>query len=248
MGHLPGEITMPERTLALVAALLLLAAGGACRPPGPRQPLELAPPEAAAPGEAVVVRVPGLELGPKVETVKVTVSGRAATVLRVEPPIGIEFLFPDLEAGPAEVVVTIAGRKVGRAPFRVLPAPARQLVLSLADGRVQLISNRGASGLDRPSRELPVGPGLSYDVVTSDGRLIATGTLPHPLSGRREVFEPGGTLRGAPVPKSATFTLRIPAVPKGSVVRFYEVQPGTDLTTPEGRAKRRLLSTVQLGG
>jgi hypothetical protein len=121
-------------------------------------------------------------------------------------------------------------------------------VLSLTGERVELVSSRGAAGLDRPSRETPVGMGLSYDVVTREGVVVATGTLPHPMRGRREVFDPEGTMRGAPAPKSATFTLRIPAVPKGSVARFYEVEPGTDLATAEGRAKRRLLSEVELGG
>jgi hypothetical protein len=238
---------MAERTLALLAGLLLLAAAGACRPRGAKEVMEVAPAE-AAPGEAAVVRVPGLEPGAKAESVDVEVGGKAATVLRVEAPTEIEFLVPEREAGPAEVAVKIAGREVGRVPFSVLPAPARQLVLSLSEGRVQVVSSRGASGLDRPSREIPVGRGLSYDVVTPEGRLVATGTIPHPLSGRREIFEPEGKMRGAPAPKSATFTLRIPAVPKGSVVRFYEVEPGKDLATPEGRASRRLLSEVEVGG
>jgi hypothetical protein len=142
----------------------------------------------------------------------------------------------------------VGGRDAGRAPFTVLAPPARQLVLAMTGKRIDLITSRGASGLDRPSRELPGRRGLAYDVVTRDGRLVATGVIPHPLARRLEVFEPEGRLRGAPAPASETFTLRIPAVPEGSVVRFYEYDAGTKLDTAAGRAARRLVSEIRVGG
>ena len=235
---------MAEHRSALVGGLLLAVVVTACRSSGT---VDISP-SSAAPGSTVVVRVPGLQPGSKPETVAVSVGDKAATVERVDPRAGVEFLVPDHGPGPAPVTVKIAGRQMARATLDVRPAPAQQLVLSLTDGQVSLISSRGATHLDRPSRETPVRTGLAYDVWTPDGRLVATGTLPHPLLGRREVFEPDKTMHGAAAGKTATFTLRIPAVPKESVVRFYEFAPGTDLSTLAGRASRRFLSEIKVGG
>jgi hypothetical protein len=235
---------MPRESWSLVAFCLLLAVGAGCRPRGTS---EVAPGE-GAPGTTAVVRVPGLEPGTKADAVVVTVGGQPATVLRVEAGAGIEFLVPERAAGPAEIAVQIGDRPAGRVPFVVRAAPARQLVLSWSGDRITLVSNRGASGLGRASRESGARRDLAYDVVAPDGRLIATGTVPHPIHGRRELFEPEGTMRGAPEPSAATFGLRIPAVPAGSVVRFFEFEPGTDLGTAEGRAARRPVSEVGIGG
>jgi hypothetical protein len=235
---------MPRESWSLAACCLLIAVAAGCRPRGTT---EIAPGE-GAPGSTAVVRVPGLEAGTKPDAVAVTVGGRPATVLRVEAGTGIEFLVPEREAGPAEVAVRIGQRDAGRAPFVVRAAPARQLVLSWGAQGVTLVSNRGASGLGRPSREAGSRRDLAYDVLALDGRLIATGTVPHPLQGRLELFEADGTMRGAPEPSTATFGLRIPAPPPGSVLRFYEFDPGTDLGTAEGRAARRQVSEVRVGG
>jgi len=228
----------------LGAGLLVLAAAAACRPRGGS---EIAPAE-AAPGATAVVRVPGLEGPVQPGAVEVTVGGRVATVLRVQASAGVEFLVPEHEVGETEVAVRLGGRLAGRVPFRVLPSPARQLVLSMTGERVTLVASRGAAGLDRPSRETPVGPGLAYDVLDARGRLVATGILPHPLRGRRELFEPEGRMHGVAAPAAATFTLRIPAPPGGGVVRFYESEPGADLATEAGRAARKFLSEVKVGG
>jgi hypothetical protein len=235
---------MPRRSGAWIAGFLLLALTPACRRP---RVTEVAPDE-GAPGASAVLRVSTLAPGTRPEAVEVTVGGLPATVLRVEASIGVEFLVPDRAPGPAEVAVSVSGRDAGRVGFTVLAAPARQLVLAMTGERIELLSSRGATGLDRPSRELPGRHGLAYDVVERDGRLVATGILPHPLLGRREVLEPAGVLHGVRPPASATFTLRIPAIKPGAVVRFFEFQPGTDLATAEGRATRRLISEVGIGG
>jgi hypothetical protein len=227
-----------------IAVLLLLAPAAACRPRVPPQVV----PDAGAPGTSAVVRVPGLEPGTKPEAVAVTVGGQPATVSRVEAPAGIEFLVPERAPGPAEVAVRLGGRDAGQVPFTVLAAPARQLLLTMTGERIELVADRGAASLDRPSRELPGRRGLAYDVVARDGRLIATGVVPHPLDGRREVHEAEGVLHGVRPPASASFRLRIPALPQGGVVRFFELEPGTDLATAAGRAARRLLAEVQIGG
>jgi hypothetical protein len=68
------------------------------------------------------------------------------------------------------------------------------------------------------------------------------------LLGRREVHEPEGVLHGVRPPASASFRLRIPALPQGGVVRFFEFEPGTDLATAAGRAARRPVADVEIGG
>jgi hypothetical protein len=232
---------MSRRRISLIVFSSLMLVLAACRP---REPVEVTPAE-GPPGTTAVVRVPGLEEIAK-EAVEVSVGDRPAAVLAVDARAGVEFLVPEHPPGAAEVAVRIDGRAVGRVPFTVRPSPARQLVLAMSGEEIELVASRGAVSLDRPSRELPSRRALSYDVVTSDGRLVATGVIPHPLADRREVLEPDGTLRGAPEPVSATFTLRIPSVPRGGVVRFYEVEPGTDPESAEGRAARRLISEIRV--
>jgi hypothetical protein len=235
---------MSTRSGVWIASFLLIAAAWGCRRP---RATEIAP-EEGPPGASAVVRVTRLAPDTKSEALEVTVDGQPATVLRVEPTVGVEFLIPDRAPGPVEVALRVSGRNAGQVRFTVLAPPARQLVLTMTGERIALVSSRGASGLDRPSRELPSRRGLAYDVVARDGRLVATGTLPHPLLGRREVFEPEGVLHGVRPPASATFTLRIPAFQGGGVVRFFEFEPGTELSTPQGRAARRLVSEVEIGG
>ena len=230
----------PNRMLAACCGLLLASSFG-CRPPEVN-------PDQAPPGASVVVSAPGLAVGAKPDEIKVTVGGRPAAVARVEAGTGIEFVVPELEPGVTEVAVEWRGRSLGRASFRVTASPARQLVLSMTGQAITLVSERGATGLGRPSREAGSRRDLAYDVVGPDGRLIATGTVPHPLRGRRELFEQDGSMRGAPEPASGTFRLRIPTPPAGSVVRFFEFEPGTDLRTAEGRAARRAISEVRVGG
>lgn len=229
--------------LALVGLLLLAAALGCQEKPE----AEIFPAQ-AAPGSTAVVRAEGLDAEREKEAVRVRVGDQPALVIRVVPGVGVEFLVPELQPGPAAVKVEAYGKAAATATLTIVPPPARQLVLGMTGDLVELVSDRGAASFARPSREVPVRRGLAYDVLNAQGVLVATGVIEHPRAGRLEVHDEEGGLRGAPEPDSATFTLRIPAVPGGGTLRLYDVEPQIDVMTDEGRAERRLVSEIELGG
>lgn len=235
------------RAIAIVLCMGTLAGAAACRHGPPTAETRIVP-EAVAPGGTAVIQPPRLEAETKLEAVRVLVGQQPATVLNLAPEVGIAFLVPALEPGEVEVTVEIGGSTVGTTRLTVKPSPARHLVLTMTGDEIALVSDRGASGLAQPNREIPEGPALSYDVLSAEGVLVSTGVLSHPLHGRREIFGEDGTMRGAPVPDSATFTLRIQALPAGGSIRFYEAEPGADLSTETGRATRRQISTIEIGG
>lgn len=199
-------------------------------------------PQEAAPGSSVTVRVP--PTAP--EELEVRVANRPAPIVRVVPGAGVEFLVPAIRHGSTQVVVRSGQKVIATTSLTVLQPTARQLVLKMEGNRIELLTEAPAAGLDRQTLEAPLGTGLSYDVLTPSGALVVTGVLPHPILGRREVHEAGGKLHGLPPPATATFPMRVPAVPSGSTVRFYEYAVGIDLATPGGRSQRRFLSEVIL--
>jgi len=210
-------------------------------------------PSGAIPGGTVVVRTEEFDGVTEKSDVSVTVGEQPAHVIRVVPEIGVEFLVPRLEPGLAAVEIAVDGSPAGATTLKIVGSPARQLVLTMTGDSIELVSDQGASSLGRPSREIPARKALGYDVVTGEDRILATGTIPHPLSGRLEVHEADGTLHGSSTRSSETFFLRIPAVPQGSRVRFFEFEEGVGALTAgslnqDARDRRKLISEIELGG
>lgn len=231
-----------RRSLARLCALLAGAAAVGC---AGGDSLFLSR-DAAAPGDVVRIRVPdaGFSAG---DPPAVDFGDRAALFARVLGPDAIEALAPAAPVGERELTVRLGGDVVGRADFRMLPAPARRLLLRWEEGAgVTLIGASPTAGgyTEGVARQ---GRRLSYDVL-SGGSLAFTGSVVHPLADGHEVFfdpERGGVNRVPAPGRSAVFSLKIADLPE-SVVRFYDAPPAADLTTDQGRAECRLLSELKV--
>lgn len=183
---------------------------------------------------------------------QVKIGGQVARVLnRISNQI-VEVVVPLLEPGIATVEI-IEPKKNPGAPGRlnVLPVRARKVLLSLAQGQIELLGHRPTAGLARTGAD-EYGRRIQYEVYNKLGRLIFRDVVNHPTEGRHEIHDHdeniGHTMRQAPASTAGLFSIRIPNVPGGALVKFYDVPDNADVNTDEGRRLRSYLSELQLDG
>ena len=205
-------------------------------------------PEGASPG--MVVRVTAAQPAfPDATAARVEIGGQPTTIAKWVSATEVDVLVPNVAAGESQVKVT--GKVSGAAPFTVLPASAQELVLQLKDGRFELVAVHPTA--DEPnmvtrSQE----PQLSYDLVNAQGGLVFTGSIDHPAQARMELFD-GPNAREAilrrepPHPgQPVVFTLKVPIVPRGSTVKFYEAAPEVNLLDAAARQNRKPVGEIKL--
>jgi hypothetical protein len=229
-----------DRRLLMALLVTAVAAAGCTH----RRALELHP-QRVTPGESAVLRMTRGE-PPVAERVTVHVGGREVHLLQDGGELGLQFLVPDLPPGPARVSLSQEGREVASGELTIEAHSALQLVFAMSEQGVELIAQRGVTGLGRPDRSLPVEKGLAYEVRRADGYVLASGVLPHPRLDRHELHGPDGALSNIRPPAQVTFQLRVPAVAGPLAVRFFEVDAGVDPDTAAGRAARRFLHEVKV--
>jgi hypothetical protein len=206
-------------------------------------------PEGASPG--MVVRVKAAQSAfPDAAAARVEIGGQPATIAKWVSATEVDVLVPNVAAGESQVKV--AGGKIsGAAPFTVLSASAQELVLQLKDGKFELVAVHPSA--DEPtmvtrSQE----PQLSYDLINAQGGLVFTGSINHPAQARMELFD-GPNAREAilrrepPHPgRPVVFTLKVPVVPRGATVKFYEAAPQVNLLDAAARQNRRPVGEIKL--
>ena len=181
---------------------------------------------------------------------RIEIGGQRVTVVKWVSAKEVDVLVPNVAAGESQVKVT--GTKVtAAAPVTVLPASAQELVLQLKDGRFELVAvypTADEANMVTRSEE----PQLSYDLVNAQGGLVFTGSIDHPALARMELFD-GPTAREAilrreppPPGQPVVFTLKVPIVPRGSTVKFYEVAPQVNLLDAAARQERKPVGEIKL--
>jgi hypothetical protein len=206
-------------------------------------------PEGAGPG--MMVRVTTTQPAFSDATaVRVEIGGQLAPIIKVVSATEVDVLVPNAAAGESQVKVT-GGKVSGAATFTVLPASAQELVLQLKDGRFELVAVHPTA--DEPimvtrSQE----PQLSYDLINAQGGLVFTGSINHPAQARKELFD-GPNAREAilrrepPHPgQPVVFTLKVPIVPSGATVKFYESAPELNLLDAAARQNRKPVGEIKL--
>lgn len=201
-------------------------------------------PTAASPGETVRLVADQSSLLDAAQTT-VLIGDQPSTIVRAISGTELEVIVPPVAPGVTSVVVRAGGQDVATGNLDILAPVAVGLVLSFENDKVALVSTSATGGGWWESGKSG-GRRLSFDVLSAQGGLVFTGAINHPTLGRLEVFEdPGpGLMRGAPQPRSATFAIKIPNVAGAKTVRFFDVEPGVDLGTPEGREARTFLNDV----
>lgn len=183
---------------------------------------------------------------------RVEIGQQAAKVLKQISPQLVEVLVPLLDPGIAPVEIIEPGKNPGTpGRLNVLPARAKRLLLSFAQGQIELLGLQPTSGLDRTHTD-EHGRRIQYEVYNLLGRLIFSDVINHPTEGRHEIHDNddnvGHTMRQAPPASQGLFSIRIPNVPGGAVVKFYDVPDNADVNTDEGRRLRSFLSEMQFDG
>jgi hypothetical protein len=206
-------------------------------------------PEGASPG--MVVRVTTAQPAFSDATAaRVEIGGQLAPIVKVISATEVDVLVPNAAAGESQVKVA-GGKVTGAAQFTVLPASAQELVLQLKDGRFELVAVHPTA--DEPtmvtrSQE----PQLSYDLINAEGGLVFTGSINHPAQARMELFD-GPNAREAilrrepPHPgQPVVFTLKVPIVPAGATLKFYEAAPQLNLLDASARQSRKPVGEIKL--
>ena len=206
-------------------------------------------PEGASPGMVVRVttRQPAFS---DATAARVEIGGQLAPIVKVVSATEVDVLVPNATAGESQVKVT-GGKVSGATAFTVLPASAQELVLQLKEGRFELVTVHPTA--DEPtmvtrSQE----PQLSYDLINAEGGLVFTGSINHPAQAHKELFD-GPNAREAilrrepPHPgQPVVFTLKVPIVPSGATVKFYESAPELNLLDAAARQNRKPVGEIKL--
>ena len=206
-------------------------------------------PEGASPG--MVVRVTTAQPAFSDATAaRVEIGGQLAPIVKVVSATEVDVLVPNTAAGESQVKVT--GEKVsGAAAFTVLPASAQELVLQLKDGKFELVAVHPTA--DEPtmvtrSQE----PQLSYDLINAQGGLVFTGSINHPALARMELFD-GPNAREAVLRREpphpghpVVFALKVPMMPSGATLKFYEAAPDVNLLDAAARQNRKAVGEIKL--
>ncbi len=206
-------------------------------------------PEGASPG--MVVRVTTAQPAFSDATAaRVEIGGQLAPIVKVVSATEVDVLVPNAAAGESQVKVT--GEKVsGAVAFTVLPASAQELVLQLKDGKFELVAVHPTA--DEPtmvtrSQE----PQLSYDLINAQGGLVFTGSINHPALARMELFDGPNAQeavlrREPPHPgQPVVFALKVPMMPSGATLKFYEAAPDVNLLDAAARQNRKAVGEIKL--
>jgi hypothetical protein len=245
------------QAICITAAMILAGGSGTgCahrRGPDSSPPASIirVEPDSASPGMRVQITSNQPVFNVK-EPPRVQVGKQPAKIAETTSTTEVSIIVPNLESGDADVQLLQDDKKLGKpARFKVLPAQSQRLILTFANDRVKLVDAAPrAGGYVEGARE--GGRRLSYDLVNDQGAVMFTGSVLHPLGGRSEVFDetPNGKriINSQHPHAQATFVLKIPNVPGGVKVRFYDVLPGVDLASEQGRTVRVLLNEIKVGG
>ena len=208
-------------------------------------------PSSARPGTSVVAQSNGRVFS-KAQGETILINRQSVTPEEVIGPTEATFIVPSVSSGKQTVrVVDRDGKELGKGQLDILPSSSLRLLLTMKDGRIQLVNSKPTEGSYTENRA-EQGPRVSYDVLTPEGGLLFTGAIAHPTREAHELFDepqPGQrTIRREPVHGDATFVVKIPNVEGPAIVRFYDVQADVDLGTAQGRAGRKLIGEIKVGG
>ena len=236
--------------IAIAVLFAVLFVG--CKPRTERETGESAvtlSPEGASPG--MMVRVTTAQPAFSDATAaRIEIGGQLAPIVKVISATEVDVLVPNAAAGESQVNVT--GEKVsGRAAFTVLPPSAQELVLQLKDNKFELVAVHPTA--DEPTMvNRSQEPQLSYDLINAQGGLVFTGSIDHPAQARMELFD-GPNAREAILRREpphpghpVVFALKVPIVPAGATLKFYEAAPDVNLLDAAARQNRKPVGEIKL--
>jgi hypothetical protein len=204
----------------------------------------------AAPGTSVKVLAESAVFGDG--SVRILIGGQTALIKSIISDEEAEAVVPVLKAGMHDVQIAEPNKLPGAAAqLNVTDPPAKLLVLSMSDQGIELQDSFPMGGAPYRNGD-DGGQRIHYEVLNPQGRILFHNVINHPTEGRLEVYDRDD--KGEPVhymaPKrlSAVFSLSIPNVPGGALLKLYDVPADADLGTPAGLAARTFLADIQIPG
>ncbi len=172
--------------------------------------------------------------------------------MAMDSPTDAEALVPNLPPGQAKVMVVVPNQKrQGRSKsLKILAATSHRLVLRWKNNQLELLDARavGDDCTRLPEQDLRR---LSFDVFNKRGDMIYTGAIQHPAA-RLEAFEdpqtqPRAEIHGEPSLDEDVMFLKVPNVPGGFMVKFYDTPAHLNLEDRAQREQRQFLSEFRIG-
>jgi hypothetical protein len=209
-------------------------------------------PEGASPGMIVRLTTSKPMLSNEAQ---IDFGGERATISRLISQTEAEVLVPNVS--PGQKMLTVASGKKDEketSGFTVLPARNQQLVLQMKDNRIELMAVNPTSGESTSSAAEAKGAEaqLSFDVVNAAGVVVYTGTIPHPLQRRMEVFDGQSaneaTMRRERMVRETVFAIKVPKLPDGATIKFFEAPGGADLLQADARKSRKPIGEIRVSG
>ena len=151
-------------------------------------------PSKGSPGETVLLVMPQSEFD-SLEMLLVSFGETPATIIRADKRGNLLVLVSMGAEGKTSVSLSKNGQKVGKSAFEILPPTARQLVLQLDEsgGNMEMLSDQPYGGGYSRGFSTPTFQ-LSYDLMSDNGNLLFSASVPNPAKQGMEVFEnPDGT-------------------------------------------------------
>jgi hypothetical protein len=170
---------------------------------------------------------------------------------RATPDGDVEVVVPALPAGENTVSVFQGQRRLGRGRLNVLDAATRQLAIAYGREGFTLLRSTPAAGPPTGhvrSRQ----PRLSFDLINAQGAVVYSGTVVDPSQVPGEVLTQA-TSAGGPAwigrggtEQEGLILIRVPTPPGPVTLKVYRAPEKLDLFTTDGRAGRRLVSTLEV--
>ena len=208
-------------------------------------------PEGASPGMVVHLTTSRPMLSKETQ---IDFGGERATISRLISQTEAEVLVPNVSPGQTTLAVSSGKDEKETVTFTVLPARNQQLVLRMKDNRVELVAVQPTSGEITSTTAEATGAEaqLSFDVLNAAGVVVYTAAIPDPIQQRMEVFEgpsaDQSTMRREPMSHEAVFAIKVPKLPDGGTVKFFEAAGGVDLLQGEDRKRRTPIGEIKLSG
>lgn len=205
--------------------------------------------ESARPGDPVLVQLRDQHVRGE-EPIRAEFGNGTPAPARMTPEGDIEVIVPVMPAGETTLSVYQGQKLLGRGTIDIRESATRLLTISYGPDGLRLLRTSPATGPPTGyvrSRQ----PRLSFDLINAQGAVVYSGTVLDPAEVRGEVLtqaSAGGPVqigRGA-IEASGVVFIEVPTPPGPVSLRVYRAAASIDLFTNEGRAQRRLISTLEV--
>jgi len=199
--------------------------------------------QSVSPGEIVYLKI-NVQDSINIKELNVTINDKAALVTGMKDDL-VQVMVPNLEPGKAKVKVVTREKKTLEAELNILQSISKDLFLSMKDQKITYVKSTSSNNRFVQINDAGNDRRLSYDIFSEKMELLVRGTAVYPGTGI-EYFDPDGKIRRTDYLPSGDFVLNIPNIPGALVIKFYEADEKSDLSTEKGLLARKLINEITI--